>query len=132
MDGGGTGAAVLPLQVTAAAVAWMLVIVSVLLPGGSSWAGTGAAILAVSITAIVWLELRRRREELAFRRALSEKLTHDLRTALTHVQSYNEMMLLGQERSSEERQRWLEVVGREARSLTSANQKPPCLMRKIK
>ncbi|MEX2582411.1 MAG: histidine kinase dimerization/phospho-acceptor domain-containing protein [Gemmatimonadota bacterium] len=55
------------------------------------------------------------------RRSLAVGLTHHLRTSLSHVQTFNEMLLVHGGVSSEaQRREWLEVVGREAQRLGSA------------
>jgi signal transduction histidine kinase len=55
-----------------------------------------------------------------YRDQLATGLAHHLRTSLTHIQTYNEMLLVGSETSEEQRQAWLEVVGREAERLGAA------------
>jgi len=51
------------------------------------------------------------------RRSLARGLTHHCRTSLTHIRTFNEMLLLKRDRSEEERREWLEVIGREAERL---------------
>jgi two-component system, OmpR family, phosphate regulon sensor histidine kinase PhoR len=80
------------------------------------WLGLAVLCLLSGLTA-AWLHFR---EADRFRRQLATGLTHHLRTSLAHIQSYNEMLLLGADRSEDERQQWLEVVGREAERLGAA------------
>lgn len=60
----------------------------------------------------------RRREAARFAREVVAGLSHDLRTPLTQILMLSEMLLLRRERSDEERERWLGVIGREARALS--------------
>jgi K+-sensing histidine kinase KdpD len=88
--------------------------------GASAWMQVTAWILVASLTAGLtasWLHFR---ELETFRRRLATGLTHHMRTSLAHIQTYNEMLLLGSETSEEERYRWLEIVGREAERLGAA------------
>jgi len=79
--------------------------------GWVAWisAGLVSAGLAVS-----WLQHRTFER---FRGRLAVGLTHHLRTSLAHIQTYNEMLLLGSDSSEDERRQWLEVIGREAERL---------------
>jgi signal transduction histidine kinase len=74
------------------------------------------ALLAVGLL----LSVLQHRERERFRRLLAIGLTHHLRTSLANIQAYNEMLLLGNEESEDERRAWLEVIGREAQRLGSA------------
>jgi signal transduction histidine kinase len=51
------------------------------------------------------------------RRALAAGLSHELRTPLAQIRMYTEMLLLGRDRSEEDRARWLETIDREAHRL---------------
>jgi two-component system, OmpR family, phosphate regulon sensor histidine kinase PhoR len=64
-----------------------------------------------------WLHARETRR---LRRYLTTGLTHHFRTSLAHIQAYNEMLLLGSDMTEEQRQGWLEIVGREAERLSGA------------
>lgn len=70
--------------------------------------------LLVACAAAAWVHQRRTDR---LRRALAIGLTHHLRTSLSHIQTFNEMLLMGCETSAEQRQDWLEVVGRETQRL---------------
>jgi len=81
------------------------------------WAGHGlwavSALLVLSITILI---LQQRRLD-RMQREFAIGLSHQVRTPLTHIRTFNEMLLLEHERSESERQQWLEVVGREAERL---------------
>ncbi|MQA89639.1 MAG: hypothetical protein GEU90_05325 [Gemmatimonas sp.] len=66
---------------------------------------------------VAWIH---QRESNRLRRSLAMGLAHHLRTSLSHIQAFNEMLLLGSESSEEQRHEWLEVVGREAQRLGSS------------
>jgi signal transduction histidine kinase len=51
------------------------------------------------------------------RRAISAGLAHDLRTPLAHIRMFTEMLLMGRDRSVEERMQWLESIDRETHRL---------------
>lgn len=105
-----------------AGCATLALLLAVALSGGvaGGWT-TGVAWLLVALSAAgaaAGFSHTRRQER--FRRNLTTGLTHHLRTSLAHVRAYNEMLLLGRESSEDERQAWLEIVGREAERLGCA------------
>jgi K+-sensing histidine kinase KdpD len=83
-------------------VAWMSWLLVVAVLGGAVAAG---------------LQLR---QLACYRKRLAGGLTHNLRTSLAKIQMYNEMLLLGRERDSEEREEWLSVIGRESERIGAA------------
>jgi signal transduction histidine kinase len=88
--------------------------------GSPGWFAAAAWLLVSTLAAggtASWLHFR---EGERLRRSLAAGLTHHLRTSLAHVRSFNEMLLLEQESSREQRREWLEVVGREAERLATA------------
>jgi K+-sensing histidine kinase KdpD len=93
---------------------------------GAGSAGGSALIaalgwLTVALLAVgLFLTILQHRERVRFRRHLAIGLTHHLRTSLANIQAYNEMLLLGNDESEDERRAWLEVIGREAQRLGSA------------
>ncbi|MBK8062575.1 MAG: HAMP domain-containing histidine kinase [Gemmatimonadetes bacterium] len=44
-------------------------------------------------------------------------VSHELRTPLAQIRMFTETLQLGRERNAEERQAWLNIIGREARRL---------------
>ncbi|MBX6365186.1 MAG: hypothetical protein IRZ00_15055, partial [Gemmatimonadetes bacterium] len=75
-------------------------------------AGLGFALAFPTLAA--WA---RRREAARFTREVIAGISHDLRTPLTQILMLSEMLLLHRERGDEERERWLGIIGREARAL---------------
>jgi signal transduction histidine kinase len=80
----------------------------------AAWATAG--LVAIGVT-LAWLDHRQRER---FRRGLAIGLTHHFRTSLSNILAYTEMLLLGNDRSEEERVRWLEIIGREAERVGGA------------
>jgi signal transduction histidine kinase len=104
------------------AAAALAVLVAIGLSGSASplWLIASAWILVSALVAgaaASWMQFR---EAERMRRFLAGGLTHHLRTSLAHIRGYNEMLLLGQDSSEEQRHQWLEVVGREAERLGTA------------
>ncbi|CAN5772239.1 hypothetical protein BH23GEM7_BH23GEM7_33840 [soil metagenome] len=75
-------------------------------PTAMAW--LASALLAAALV-ILHLDLR---EAARRRRDFATGLSHEVRTSVAHIRTFNEMLLLGQDRSEEERQRWLEVIDR--------------------
>ncbi|HYE91428.1 MAG TPA: HAMP domain-containing sensor histidine kinase [Terriglobales bacterium] len=65
------------------------------------------------------LQLRRARELARLRAQFVANVSHELRTPLTQISMFGETLLLGRERSAEEREHFLSVIYREARRLTT-------------
>jgi len=65
------------------------------------------------------LQLRRARELARLRAQFVANVSHELRTPLTQISMFGETLLLGRERSAEEREHFLSVIHREARRLTT-------------
>jgi signal transduction histidine kinase len=63
---------------------------------------------------VLWLA---ERETSRVRRALAAGISHDMRTPLAQIRMFTEMLLMGRERSEEERMRWLETIERESHRL---------------
>jgi two-component system, OmpR family, phosphate regulon sensor histidine kinase PhoR len=66
------------------------------------------------VSAVVW---QGEREAARVRRALAAGISHDMRTPLAQIRMFTEMLLIGHERSEEERVRWLESIERESHRL---------------
>jgi signal transduction histidine kinase len=76
-----------------------------------------AALLANLLGGIAFVFWQGERAARRVRRALAVGISHDLRTPLAQIRMFTEMLLMGRERSEEERTRWLEAIEREAHHL---------------
>jgi signal transduction histidine kinase len=76
----------------------------------------GWLLVSILIASAVVASVHQHRTD-RLRRSLAIGLTHHLRTSLSHIQTFNEMLLMGREASAEQRTEWLEIVGREAQRL---------------
>jgi signal transduction histidine kinase len=85
--------------------------------GGVPLVRAGALILALLLAAVAAVFWQAEREASRVRRALAAGISHDMRTPLAEIRMYTEMLLLGRERSEEERIRWLEAIDRDAHRL---------------
>jgi signal transduction histidine kinase len=72
------------------------------------------ALLLGGATVVFW---QGERETTRVRRALAAGISHDMRTPLAQIRMFTEMLLMGRERSEEERTRWLETIERESHRL---------------
>lgn len=75
-------------------------------PAAAAWLASALLVAALVILRLDLREAARRRRDFA------TGLSHEVRTSVAHIRTFNEMLLLGQDRSEEERQRWLEVIDR--------------------
>jgi hypothetical protein len=66
----------------------------------------------LSIAAV--LHLWRERSLVRARRDFVASVSHELRTPLAQIRMFTETLQLGRERNAEERQAWLNIIGREA------------------
>jgi signal transduction histidine kinase len=72
------------------------------------------ALLLAAVGAVFW---QGEREAARVRRTLAAGISHDLRTPLAQIRMFTEMLLLGRDRSEEERLHWLEAIERESHRL---------------
>jgi signal transduction histidine kinase len=75
-------------------------------------------IASVILAGIALVQLRRGRELARLRAGFVANVSHELRTPLAQISMFSETLLLGRERSGEERQQFLSVIYREARRLS--------------
>jgi signal transduction histidine kinase len=75
--------------------------------------------LAVLLTALALLQLRRMRELARLRSRFVASVSHELRTPLAQISMFSETLLLDRARSNEERVDFLSAIFREARRLTN-------------
>jgi|GEM_PF-2967703 len=95
----------------------MAIALSIETPLGARWAGPALWIIAALLLLSVGLLRRQQRRHDTTQRKFAAGFSHQVRTPLAHIRAFNEMLLLGRERSESERHQWLEVVGREAERL---------------
>ncbi|HEX2190904.1 MAG TPA: HAMP domain-containing sensor histidine kinase [Longimicrobiaceae bacterium] len=74
-------------------------------------------LLSILLAASAFAHLSRERELVRARRDFVAAVSHELRTPLAQIRMFSETLLLGRERSAEERGRWLGVIHRESRRL---------------
>jgi signal transduction histidine kinase len=84
----------------------------------SSAAAAAAVALLLVVAGMAAAAVGAAREAARVRRALAAGIAHDLRTPLSEIHLFTEMLLLGRERSDDERRRWLEAVERGANRLS--------------
>lgn len=75
-------------------------------------------VLTMVLVGIALVQLRRGRELARLRTRFVASVSHELRTPLAQISMFSETLLLGRERSSDERQHFLSVIYREARRLS--------------
>lgn len=73
--------------------------------------------LTVLLAIVVVVHLWRERSLVRARRDFVASVSHELRTPLAQIRMFTETLQLGRERDAEERQRWLNIISREARRL---------------
>ena len=73
--------------------------------------------LTVLLAIAVVIHLWRERSLVRARRDFVASVSHELRTPLAQIRMFTETLQLGRERDAEERQRWLNIISREARRL---------------
>lgn len=74
-------------------------------------------VVSIFLAASAIVNLSRERELVRARRDFVAGVSHELRTPLAQIRMFSETLLLGRERSVEERSRWVGVIHREARRL---------------
>jgi signal transduction histidine kinase len=74
---------------------------------------------SVAVAGLALVQLRRGRELARLRTQFVASVSHELRTPLAQISMFSETLLLGRERSADERQHFLSVIFREARRLTN-------------
>jgi signal transduction histidine kinase len=75
--------------------------------------------LSVLLSALALVQLRRSRELARLRNQFVANVSHELRTPLAQIAMFSETLLLGRERSADERRHFLSVIFRETRRLAS-------------
>jgi len=73
--------------------------------------------LSILLAIAAGVHLWRERSLVRARRDFVASVSHELRTPLAQIRMFTETLQLGRERDGEERQRWLNIIGREARRL---------------
>ncbi|ODT03312.1 MAG: hypothetical protein ABS52_09915 [Gemmatimonadetes bacterium SCN 70-22] len=73
--------------------------------------------LTILLALVVVVHLWRERSLVRARRDFVASVSHELRTPLAQIRMFTETLQLGRERDAEERQRWLNIISREARRL---------------
>jgi signal transduction histidine kinase len=76
-------------------------------------------VLSVLLAALALVQLRRSRELARLRNQFVANVSHELRTPLSQISMFSETLLLGRERSTDERRHFLSVIFRETRRLAS-------------
>jgi signal transduction histidine kinase len=79
----------------------------------------GLLALAVLLSVLALAQLRRSRELARLRNQFVANVSHELRTPLAQISMFSETLLLGRERSPDERRHFLSVIFRETRRLSS-------------
>jgi signal transduction histidine kinase len=79
----------------------------------------GLLALAVLLSVLALAQLRRSRELSRLRNQFVANVSHELRTPLAQISMFSETLLLGRERSPDERRHFLSVIFRETRRLSS-------------
>ncbi|HYH79453.1 MAG TPA: HAMP domain-containing sensor histidine kinase [Longimicrobium sp.] len=75
-------------------------------------------VLAVGLTGVALVQLRRERELARVRADFVSSVSHELRTPLAQIRMFAETLRLGRVRSEGERQRSIEIIDQEARRLS--------------
>ncbi len=78
---------------------------------------TGLLLMTVGLLLAAIDQLRRERALARMRSDFVSRVSHELRTPLTQIRMFAETLLLGRDRSEDERRRSLEIVDQEARRL---------------
>jgi signal transduction histidine kinase len=78
----------------------------------------GLLVLASGLVLVAIFQLRREQELALLRTDFVSSVSHQLRTPLAQIRMFGETLLLGRVRSEEERKRSLEIIVKEAQSLT--------------
>lgn len=73
--------------------------------------------LTILLALVTVLHLWRERTLVRARRDFVASVSHELRTPLAQIRMFTETLQLGREQDPEERQRWLNIISREARRL---------------
>jgi signal transduction histidine kinase len=76
-------------------------------------------VLSILLTLLAFAQLRRSRELARLRNQFVANVSHELRTPLAQISMFSETLLLGRERSTDERRHFLSVIFRETRRLAS-------------
>lgn len=76
-------------------------------------------VLSIVLTILAFAQLRRSRELARVRNQFVANVSHELRTPLAQISMFSETLLLGRERSTDERRHFLSVIFRETRRLAS-------------
>jgi signal transduction histidine kinase len=76
-------------------------------------------VLSILLAVLAFAQLRRSRELARLRNQFVANVSHELRTPLSQISMFSETLLLGRERSSDERRHFLSVIFRETRRLAS-------------
>ena len=76
-------------------------------------------VLSLFLSALALVQLRRSRELARLRNQFVANVSHELRTPLAQISMFSETLLLGRERSTDERRHFLSVIFRETRRLAS-------------
>jgi signal transduction histidine kinase len=76
-------------------------------------------ILSILLAVLAFAQLRRSRELARLRNQFVANVSHELRTPLSQISMFSETLLLGRERSVDERRHFLSVIFRETRRLAS-------------
>jgi signal transduction histidine kinase len=111
-------AVAIPVLLGGAALAGLVALDPALPWSGRTPAVNAAALLlALLLSAVAAVFWQGERETARVRRALAAGISHDMRTPLAQIRMFTEMLLMGRERSLEERSHWLEAIEREAHRL---------------
>lgn len=76
-------------------------------------------VLSILLAALAFAQLRRSRELARLRNQFVANVSHELRTPLAQISMFSETLLLGRERSTDERRHFMSVIFRETRRLAS-------------
>lgn len=76
-------------------------------------------VLSVLLAVLAFAQLRRSRELARLRNQFVANVSHELRTPLSQISMFSETLLLGRERSTDERRHFLSVIFRETGRLAS-------------
>jgi signal transduction histidine kinase len=76
-------------------------------------------VLSILLALLAFAQLRRSRELARLRNQFVANVSHELRTPLSQISMFSETLLLGRERSVDERRHFLSVIFRETRRLAS-------------
>lgn len=112
-----------PLPAAAAAALAAAVVTAALVtagpPAAGLWTVLGGWAISCALAAAVGARWASSRCAARVRRDFAAGMSHDLRTPLAQIQMFTEMLLLGRDRTPEERTAWLEVIERESHTLGS-------------